>query len=134
MNLFRKLALSGIGLAFVLGLAVTESNAQRSGRYYGNRSYGGREYVRSRPSFSISFSTGRSYGRNRNSYYGGRSYRRNYNGYYGGRSYNRGLSWRERRILAIRRARAIRAVNRYQRTRARILDRRSYRNDYYRNW
>jgi hypothetical protein len=144
MNLFRKLALSGIGLAFVLGLAVTESNAQRSGRYYGDRSYGGRGYVRSRPTFSISFSTGRSYGRNYNSYYGGRSYRRNYNGYgrrynsyYGGRSYNRGrygLSWRERRILAIRRARAIRAVNRYQRTRSRILNRASYRNSYYNNW
>src|SRR5687767_12230418 len=104
MNLFRKLALGGIGLAFVLGLAVTESNAQRSGRYNGNRGY-----VRSGPSFSISINSGRSYGRRYNNYYGGRrSYGRSYynNAYYGGRSYNRGggygLSWRERRILAIR--------------------------------
>lgn len=141
MNLFRKLALGGIGLAFVLGLAVTESNAQRSGRYYGNGSYG-RGYVRQQPRVYVSFNTGRSYRRNYNSYYGGRSYRRNYNGYYnnayyGGRSYNRGgygLSWRERRILAIRRAKAIRAVNRYQRTRARVLNRAAYRNSYYRNW
>ena len=127
MNLFRKLTLAGVGLAFVLGLAVTESSAQRRGSYYGSRSYGG-SYVRYQPRYSGRYNRGRSYGRYNNVYYGGRSY---------GRSYNRsryGLSWRERRILAIRRARAIRAMNRYQRTRARILNRRSYnRNAYYYN-
>jgi hypothetical protein len=126
MNLFRKLALAGVGLAFVLGLAVTESSAQRSGRYYGGRNYD-RGYVQYQPRYNRR--SNRSYGRYNNSYYGRRSY---------GRSYNRnhyGLSRRERRILAIRRARAIRAVNRYQRTRARILNRRSYRNTYsYRNY
>lgn len=112
MNFLRKLTLSGIGLAFVLGLAVTESSAQRNGRYYGNRSY----------------SRGNSY------------YQPRYSSYYGnrrsGRSYDRGrygLSWRERRVLAARRARMIRATNRYYRTRARIMNRRSGygRNAYY---
>jgi hypothetical protein len=128
MNLFRKLALAGVGLAFVLGLAVTESSAQWRGRSYGNRSYG-RVYIQyGSPSYGR-YNRSRSYGRYRNSYYGGNRY---------GSYYNRnryGLSWRERRILAIRRARAIRAMNRYQRTRARILNRRAYRNAYsYRNW
>ena len=121
MNLFRKLALAGIGLAFVFGIAVTEASAQRYGRSYGSR--GG---VRASVSFSTGYDRGRSYGRY-NSSYRNRRYYNNTN--------RRGLSWRERRILAIRRARAIRAVNRYQRTRARILNRRSYnRNAYCRNW
>ena len=40
MNFFRKLTLAGVGLAFVLGLAVMESSAQRRGSSYGSRSYG----------------------------------------------------------------------------------------------
>lgn len=124
MNFLRKLALMGFGLAFVLGLAVTESNAQRNGRYYGNRGHT-HGYVAYQPRYYGGYNRGRSNGRYYNSNYGRRSNGR----YYGGNRY--GLSWRERRILAIRRARAIRAANRYYRTRARILNRRNYRNAYY---
>lgn len=110
MNLLRKLTLSCVGLAFVLGLAVMETNAQRRGSYYGNRSYS-RGYVRYQPRYS--------------NYYGYSRYRPSYNrGRYG-------LSWRERRILAYRRARMIRATNRYYRTRNRMINRRAYRNAYY---
>jgi hypothetical protein len=128
MDLFKRLALSGVGLAFVLGLAVTENNAQRNGRYYGSGGWSG-GYVRYQPRYSGTYGRGRSYVRY-NTGYAGLGNRRSYSG-------NRyGLSWRERRILAIRRARAIRAINRYQRTRSRILSRRTpYRNTYYyRNW
>ena len=126
MNLFRKLALTGVGLAFVLGLAVTEGSAQRRGSYYGNRGS-------SRALIQVQIGSGSSryYGNRRYSnYYGNRGY---------GNSYGRsryGLSWRERRILAARRARMIRAQNRYYRTRARIVNRRSGygRNSYYRNY
>jgi len=128
MDLFRKLTLAGVGLVFVLGLLASEANAQRYGRYYGSRSYSGR-YVQYQPRYYRNYDRGRSYGRYgyQNSGWGNRSV------YGGSRS---GLSWRERRILAIRRARAIRAVNRYQRTRARILNRRSANRNayYYRNW
>lgn len=128
MNFFRKLTLAGVGLAFVLGLAVMESSAQRRGSSYGSRSYG-RSYVRYQPRYSRRSDRSRSYRRYNNAYYRNRSYGRSYNR-------NRGLSWRERRILAVRRARAIRAVNRYQRTRARILNRRSSNRNayYYRNY
>lgn len=121
MNLFRKLALTGVGLAFVLGLAVTESSAQRRGSYYGNRGS-------NRGFIQVQIGNRGYYGNRRySSYYGNRRY---------GSSYGRGrygLSWRERRILAARRARMIRAQNRYFRTRARILNRRSGygRNSYY---
>ncbi len=119
MDLLRKLTLTGVGLAFVLGLAVIESSAQRRGSYYGNRGD-------SRDFIQVQIGT-----RRNNRYYGNRRY---------GRSYNRsryGLSWRERRILAARRARMIRAQRRYYRTRARILNRRSgYGRSarYYRNY
>jgi hypothetical protein len=111
MYLFRKLTLASVGLAFVLGLGVMEANAQWGDRYYGNRSYD-RGYGYYQPRYSR--------------YYGSRRYRSYYNrGRYG-------LSWRERRILAWRRARMMRAANRYYRTRARIMNRRAYRNSYYR--
>lgn len=113
MNYLRKLTLAGVGLAFIVGLGVIETSAQWRGRSYGNRSYS-RGYVRYQPRYV---------GYRYSSY---RSYRPSYNrGRYG-------LSWRERRILAHRRARMIRATNRYYRTRSRILNRRSYRNAYYR--
>jgi hypothetical protein len=127
MDLFRKLTLAGVGLVFVLGLSVAEANAQRYGRYYGGRSYSG-GYVQYQPRYYGSYNRGRAYGR-----YGYRNSAWRNRSIYGGNRY--GLSWRERRILAIRRARAIRAMNRYQRTRARILNRSAYRNSYYyRNW
>lgn len=110
MNLLRKLTLAGVSMAFVIGLAVVETNAQRSGRYYGNRNYS-RGYGYDQPRYA--------------GYYGNRRYRPSYNR---GRH---GLSWRERRVLAYRRARMIRATNRYYRTRSRILNRRAYRNAYY---
>jgi len=127
MDLLRKLTLAGVGLVFLLALSVTEASAQRYGRYYGGRSYSGR-YVQYQPRYYSGYNVGRTYGR-----YGYRNAGWGYRSVYGGNRY--GLSWRERRILAIRRARAIRAINRYQRTRARILNRSSYRNTYYyRNW
>jgi hypothetical protein len=110
MNLLRKLTLASVGLAFVLGLSVIETNAQWGGRYYGNRGYS-RGYVRYQPRYG--------------SYYGYRRYRPYY------RRGGYGLSWRERRILAHRRARMMRATRRYYRTRNRILNRRTYRNAYY---
>lgn len=127
MYLFRKLTLAGVGLVFLLGLSVTEANAQRYGRYYGGGSYSDR-YVQYQPRYYGRYNRGRAYGR-----YGSRNAGWGYSSVYDGNRY--GLSWRERRILAIRRARAIRAMNRYQRTRARMLNRSAYRNTYYyRNW
>ena len=126
MSLFRKLTLAGVGLVFVLGLSVTEASAQRYGRSYGNVSFSVRvgQY---QPGYYRGYNRGRAYGR-----YRYRNARWRHRSYYGNRH---GLSWRERRILAARRARAIRAVNRYQRARARILNRAAYRNSYYyRNW
>jgi hypothetical protein len=122
MDLLRKLTITGVGLAFVFALAVTESNAQRRGSYYGNRG-------NNRAFIQVQIGSGRSYG----NYYGNRRYSNYYGNRGYGNSYGRsryGLSWRERRILAARRARMIRAQNRYYRTRARILNRRS---DYGRN-
>ena len=127
MYLSRKLTLAGVGLVFLLGLSVTEANAQRYGRYYGSGSYSGR-YIQYQPRYYGTYNRRPTYDR-----YGSRNAGWGYRSVYGGNRY--GLSWRERRILAIRRARAIRAVNRYQRTRARILNRSSYSNTYYyRNW
>lgn len=104
MQRFRKLTLASVGLAFVFGLAAVEANAQWGGRYYGNRSYS------SQPGW----------------YYGGGRHRPGFS------RARYGLSWRERRILAYRRARMIRAANRYYRTRSRMMNRRAYRNAYYR--
>jgi hypothetical protein len=109
MDLYRKLAIAGVAIVFVLGLAITEASAQGRGRYYGGRTYGGAYVV---------YNSGYS------------RYNRRYRNNYGRRRH--GLSARERRILAYRRARMIRAAQRYYRTRARILNRRSYRNAYYR--
>ena len=134
MNLFRKLALTGIGLAFVLGLAVTESSAQRRGGYYGNRG-SNRGFIQ----VQIGPRYGSYYGNRNRGYYGNRRYSNYYGNRGYGSSYGRGrygLSWRERRILAMRRHRMIRAQNRYYRTRSRILNRRGDygRNAYYRNY
>src|SRR5688500_6893083 len=104
MNLFRKLALTGVGLAFVLGLAVTESNAKRRGNYYGNRGS-------SRGFIQIQIGSGSRYGNYGNRRYGSYYRNRGYGSYYGNREYSSygrsryGLSWRERRILAALRAR-----------------------------
>ena len=121
MNLYRNLTVAGFALAFVLGLAVTDSNAQRS-RHWGSsgRYYGGQTYSRYQPRYSR--------------YYGSRRYS-SYN--------NRGrygyVSARERRRLARQRYRMMRATQRYYRTRARIINRANRRayyggNRYYRNW
>jgi hypothetical protein len=110
MNLFRKLALAGVGFAFIFTLAVTESY----GQYYRSRSWS--------PYRTYTATT----------------YTPRYSRYRYNRS-NR-MSWRERRRLARARARMIRATQRYYRTRARVSNRRAYRNayyprtTYYRNW
>ena len=134
MSLFKKLTLAGVGLAFAIGLSATDASGQRYRRSYDDGSFSVR--FGNQPRYYRNYDRGRSYRRYgrygyRNSGWGNRP---DY-GYagYGGNQY--GLSWRERRILAFRRAKAIRAVNRYQRTRARVLNRAAYRNSYYyRNW
>ena len=112
MNFLRKLALASVGLGFVLGLAATDSYGQyRTRSWSGSRSYN-RVYVQYQSPYS---------------------YRR-YNRY---NTYS-GISWHERRRLRWQRYRMIRAQQRYYRTRARMLNRRSYYYSrpqvYYRNW
>lgn len=125
MSILRKFALAGVGFAFLFGIAVTESNAQRNGRYYGNRGYS-RSYYTYRPSYVR-------YRPRYVRYYPTRSY---YGRYYGHNRRGFGNYWRERRILAWRRARMIRATNRYYRTRSRFMNRRGYARNayYYRNY